>query len=526
MVNFQPMNRKSNIRKPALRYLLISLVLCSLLTSNLQSFASERVSFNYTPIPAGQVGKYSVMAGEIWGEAATYSVPPSATHSYYSALFPVCDGNKYSNCIVSFESKKISDETWVSASVEYSETKNSPGTVAIQYANGSAPQLVGNIDEDIVKGIPTGRSSSVWSAPNAPHNGGSQYLLSVRLNTFPYDVYSAPTNFSVGIQPIKYDPSSRKSYGPLDSAWAYGTSFNFPENQEFRIKVKLGLAAQQISTFFSGRVNSPEFNIENGILSISGSPQSYPLAQSEVLDYKDLSNLEKDSIEIWKEDFFRSKSAVGGIFNDSADPFSKFIIWESRLKQIGLTQSWFISSMKNTYDCKVSTLAGFISSNALFYSRTPPTWDSNNSTINYRMASLHTDANGDINRGNLDLVLSPELIQCLWKFDPKNLQSVEVQVIYNNGESIIGTSILREINGWVYVNVRGYTFSSPNISVKLIPKQGTPDITTTQKQESKTRSDNVEQPTKTRITITCVKGKLTKKVSAVIPKCPAGYKKK
>jgi hypothetical protein len=27
-------------------------------------------------------------------------------------------------------------------------------------------------------------------------------------------------------------------------------------------------------------------------------------------------------------------------------------------------------------------------------------------------------------------------------------------------------------------------------------------------------------------TITCVKGKMTKKVTAVSPKCPAGYKKK
>jgi hypothetical protein len=29
-----------------------------------------------------------------------------------------------------------------------------------------------------------------------------------------------------------------------------------------------------------------------------------------------------------------------------------------------------------------------------------------------------------------------------------------------------------------------------------------------------------------KITITCIKGKLTKKVTAVKPKCPAGYKKK
>jgi len=31
---------------------------------------------------------------------------------------------------------------------------------------------------------------------------------------------------------------------------------------------------------------------------------------------------------------------------------------------------------------------------------------------------------------------------------------------------------------------------------------------------------------KKKVTITCVKGKLTKKVTAINPKCPSGYKKK
>jgi hypothetical protein len=34
------------------------------------------------------------------------------------------------------------------------------------------------------------------------------------------------------------------------------------------------------------------------------------------------------------------------------------------------------------------------------------------------------------------------------------------------------------------------------------------------------------KPAAKKITITCIKGKLTKKVSAVAPKCPTGYKKK
>jgi hypothetical protein len=34
------------------------------------------------------------------------------------------------------------------------------------------------------------------------------------------------------------------------------------------------------------------------------------------------------------------------------------------------------------------------------------------------------------------------------------------------------------------------------------------------------------KPAAKKITITCIKGKLSKKVSAVAPKCPTGYKKK
>ena len=39
-------------------------------------------------------------------------------------------------------------------------------------------------------------------------------------------------------------------------------------------------------------------------------------------------------------------------------------------------------------------------------------------------------------------------------------------------------------------------------------------------------SFKISGPTPKKITITCVKGKLTKKITAVKPVCPAGYKKK
>jgi len=43
--------------------------------------------------------------------------------------------------------------------------------------------------------------------------------------------------------------------------------------------------------------------------------------------------------------------------------------------------------------------------------------------------------------------------------------------------------------------------------------------------DAKAAADKVAAASK-KITITCVKGKLTKKVTAVKPVCPKGYKKK
>jgi hypothetical protein len=46
------------------------------------------------------------------------------------------------------------------------------------------------------------------------------------------------------------------------------------------------------------------------------------------------------------------------------------------------------------------------------------------------------------------------------------------------------------------------------------------------KQEAEARAAAEKAAASKKTTITCVKGKLTKKVTAVNPKCPAGYKKR
>ena len=46
------------------------------------------------------------------------------------------------------------------------------------------------------------------------------------------------------------------------------------------------------------------------------------------------------------------------------------------------------------------------------------------------------------------------------------------------------------------------------------------------KQEAEAKAKTKEEAAKKKTTIVCVKGKLTKKITGVNPKCPSGYKKK
>ena len=92
----------------------------------------------------------------------------------------------------------------------------------------------------------------------------------------------------------------------------------------------------------------------------------------------------------------------------------------------------------------------------------------------------------------------------------------------SNEEAVVETVVTAFKNGVFQVQATNFTFSSPTIKTKIL--QQTSSIETTSA-TADVKPMPVASPLK-KTTITCVKGKLTKKVTAVKPKCPAGYKKK
>jgi hypothetical protein len=94
-----------------------------------------------------------------------------------------------------------------------------------------------------------------------------------------------------------------------------------------------------------------------------------------------------------------------------------------------------------------------------------------------------------------------------------------VQVISSNNTSQVASVIVAERDGFIKLQADNFTFSSPTIKIKLEqPAATVPAPLATPAPSAK--------PVAKTITLICVKGKTTKKVTGVNPRCPAGYVKK
>ena len=173
-----------------------------------------------------------------------------------------------------------------------------------------------------------------------------------------------------------------------------------------------------------------------------------------------------------------------------------------------------------------SRLLGFVTTNAMAYSGEAPEWDG--SQLKYSLAGMHYLPGGkDLALGKYDLTMRSDAARCLYGFTNAPIKA-SISVQDAEGSRNIATTVLNEKDGWLYLGAYGFTFSSPTIAVKLsqeLPQQAQPTptpISTT----SSTVETVIKKPVSKLVTITCVKGKVSKRVTAVSPKCPAGYKKK
>lgn len=232
--------------------------------------------------------------------------------------------------------------------------------------------------------------------------------------------------------------------------------------------------------------------------------------------------------------FFGVNKDQGGAVMSSGDvnALEDYKKWQSALgeKALIINEAWTVASTLTpaTDTCRVQGIQGVVTSNASAYSPGAPEWNAALQTIDYRVAAPHFAPDGStLNLGTYGLSMKADLMKCLYKITRiPSFASISI-TSESSGEKNIESVAIGQNGDWVHLSADGFTFSSPTLRVKLAqaePTQSaTPPVTSTVPAPSTPVAVTVA-PAKT--TITCVKGKTTKKVTGVKPLCPTGYKKK
>jgi hypothetical protein len=173
------------------------------------------------------------------------------------------------------------------------------------------------------------------------------------------------------------------------------------------------------------------------------------------------------------------------------------------------TNIWELNSMIDDgldVCARDNVLQGIVTTNSLLFSAFPPVFRGGG--LEYEVAGLHLDSKGKLFTGKYTLILNNDYARCLYSIN-RLPTTASVQITSDDGTTRIATVSVSSDENWSTLRASNFTFSRKTLKVDLNPV-----------------STSATKLAKNRITITCVKGKVTKKVTAVSPKCPAGYKKK
>ena len=513
------------------------------------NFTSDNGKFN------GKVTKVAICnTGS--EDGCNYSV-----YSVYRAILPVCADSLDINCISEI------------FAFDANGRKITVGTASI-FPTNNPQAFAGNK----VLNVPRGSGAALVSIPDAPHAGGDKYLIKTTLSasrTGDQTTFQTPRlgasisavkiidgdffDLATETDSAKYDQVGRIQVGttqtkPIDakpsklcvavSTTQCAMPYSLPKEISFGFSLRLNT---NLSGWLHGRMKNAviEYKTTDGItnLSVTANPISVPVVDvwSKSDDLSD-AHVAAYQSQFWGGEalHYTSTGVTGGTpitdnektrtgmknvsfkhinTNFSKSSMDNFLLWlpVAKDKAAAMPTQWRLGTMSDNgagqvRECldKEKSLAGVVTTNSTMYIDGPPTFS--DGTLDYKVASTHYEADGaTVFKGTYELIMSSSVARCIYKFTAAPI-SATVSITSENGEANTATTVINEKNGWLKLGAYGFTFSSPTVKVKLTQDKTAPMATAT-------------VPAK-KNTITCVKGKASKKVTAVNAKCPAGYKKK
>ena len=490
-------------------------------------------------------------------DGCTFSV-----HSFYRAVLPVCLDATDINCIVEILASDASGK------------KLTVGAATI-FPKDNPQAFVGNK----ALNVPRGSGAALVSIPDAPHAGGDKYLIKTTLSasrTSEQAGFETP-RLSSSISAVKiiegdffdlatetntarYDRVGRIQVGttqtkpiadpkPSKLCVAVSTTqcalpYSLPKEISFGFSLRLNT---NLSGWLHGRMKNAviDYNTVSGItnVTVTANPLAVPLidvwSKSDELSDAHVSAYQNqfwageamhypatnENLGLPILDSEKTRTGMKNISfkhvntNFSQSAMDNFLLWlgVAKDKAAAMPTQWRLGTMTDNgsgqvRECldKEKALAGVVTTNSTMYLDGPPIFKDD--TLDYKVASTHFEADGTtVFKGTYELIMSSSVARCIYKFTAAPI-SATVSITSENGEANAATTVVNEKNGWLKLGAYGFTFSSPTVRVKLAQEKIIPKA-------------SVTVPAK-KSSITCVKGKTSKKVTAVNPKCPTGYKKK
>ena len=433
--------------------------------------------------------------------------------------------------------------------------------------------------------LPSGTSGALFTIPGVTHKGGDSYFVSFNLagSVDKVKKTSSLDTFETRITPVQLQKSSETTatcgieIGCPNAGWAMNMTsklwgnqasgfdgkhscvatsavdamcaqrFSFPEETRFYLKARINLNP---TGWLHGRISNPnlEFVESAGITTISLDampvrvPTVYKSYMWNVMPESIKSQLDASTgiFKLGGTGFTRVPYSISETdpmkrnYISSPRPSAKFGIDELKAwlptvddKATAVPSMWSVRSLRgdelgsanNCFrsDAKVT---GIVTTNATQYSAGPPEFDKQEASLVYKVAAPHYSSNGDVFKGSYDLLIRSDIARCVYGFSKAPIKA-ELTIVSANGIPQIATTVLGEKDGWVSLSAKNFEFSAPVIKAKLT--QEAEIVVAPTPTPTPTASAN---PVVKKVTITCIKGKTSKKVTAVKPKCPTGYKKK
>ncbi len=491
-----------------------------------------------------------------------------ATTFAYTAIFPICTETKTLDCVESLEAVL------------------SNGTVEkAKFVRYSAPTHENLFEPDVVRGIPQTATPSLWQFPTLKHSKGDLFVVDMGINgnqqysnrtvahTKDLFGYISPASVLKGGNIHKYEYCRQ---GPTDSNGNTNTQciitpettsearcfmsleenndclmrVSFPEDTKFRLTARL---SSEPVAWLHGRMVNPNISIEPltgeavklvveagstrvPVLYQGGQWNSLSKEAKEFWTYCRISgdncgtiaaadetgnmNYSADEDKSYKSSLMRN---YGTVALYALNTFSKLV----GDKANAVPSTWSFHALSANEMAKASAcisdgkgLKGIVTTNSTTYSEGPPSFSKGN--LEYSVASPHFAPDGKtVLQGSYNLVMRSDIARCFYNFSSAPINA-SISVINSDGSAQIATTVVNEKNGWLSLAANGFTYSSPTVKVKLTQSK---DVATPTPTPTPTPSASAKPAAKA-VTITCIKGKTSKKVTAVKPKCPTGYKKK